>query len=68
MVWLRRLSGIAGVLLADLVALDATTLTFLVISSLAAALIASLRSIAITFVAAIVIGVVECDRCADPNL
>ena len=33
------LSGVAGILLADLVALDATTLTFLVISSLAAALL-----------------------------
>src|SRR5438067_654041 len=52
------LSGIAGVLLADLVALDATSLTFLVISSLAATLIARLRSIPVTFVAAIVIGVV----------
>jgi branched-chain amino acid transport system permease protein len=53
------LSGIAGILLADLVALDATTLTFLVISSLAAALIARLTSIWITFLAAIVIGVVD---------
>jgi branched-chain amino acid transport system permease protein len=53
------LAGVAGVLLADLVALDATTLTFLVISSLAAALIARLRSITITFVAAIVIGLVH---------
>jgi len=53
------LSGIAGLLLADLVALDPTTLTFLVISSVAAALIARLRSIAITFLAAIVIGVVD---------
>ena len=52
-------SGIAGILLADLVALDATTLTFLVISSLAAALIARLSSIVITFAAAIVIGVVD---------
>jgi branched-chain amino acid transport system permease protein len=40
------------------VALDATTLTFLVISSVAAALIARLRSIAVTFIAAMVIGVV----------
>jgi branched-chain amino acid transport system permease protein len=55
------LSGVAGVLLADLVALDATTLTFLVISSLAAALIARLRSIAVTFVAALVIGVVSAE-------
>lgn len=53
------LAGVAGVLLADLVALDATTLTFLVISSLAAALIARLRSITLTFVAAIVVGVVH---------
>jgi branched-chain amino acid transport system permease protein len=53
------LAGLAGVLLADLVALDATTLTFLVISSLAATLIARLRSITITFVAAILIGLVH---------
>ena len=53
------LAGIAGLLLADLVALDATTLTFLVISSLAAALIAQLRSITLTFAAAIVIGLVH---------
>jgi len=53
------LAGVAGVLLADLVALDATTLTFLVISSLAAALIARLRSITVTFAAAIVIGLVH---------
>lgn len=53
------LSGIAGLLLADLVALDSTTLTFLVISSVAAALIARLRSIAVTCIAAIVIGLVD---------
>jgi branched-chain amino acid transport system permease protein len=53
------LAGVAGILLADLVALDATTLTFLVISSLAAALIARLRSITLTFAAAIVIGLVH---------
>ena len=53
------LSGFAGVLLADLVALDATTLTFLVISSLAAALIGRMRSIVVTFFAAIVIGLVD---------
>jgi branched-chain amino acid transport system permease protein len=55
------LAGIAGVLLADLVALDATTLTFLVIFSLAATLIARLRSIVITFFAAVVIGVVDAE-------
>jgi branched-chain amino acid transport system permease protein len=53
------LGGVAGLLLADLVALDATTLTFLVISSLAAALIARLRSITLTFVAAIAIGLIH---------
>jgi branched-chain amino acid transport system permease protein len=53
------IAGVAGLLLADLVALDATTLTFLVISSLAAALIARLRSITLTFVAAIVIGLIH---------
>jgi branched-chain amino acid transport system permease protein len=53
------LAGVAGLLLADLVQLDATTLTFLVISALAATLIGRLRSIAVTFVAAIVIGVVS---------
>jgi branched-chain amino acid transport system permease protein len=54
------LSGIAGILLADLAALDDTTLVFtVVISSLAAALIARLRSIWITFAAAIVIGLVH---------
>ena len=53
------LGGLAGLLLADLVALDATTLTFLVISSLAAALIARLRSITVTFLAALAIGLVH---------
>jgi branched-chain amino acid transport system permease protein len=55
------LAGLAGVLLADLVALDATSLTFLVISSLAATLIARLRSIVITFFAALVIGIVTAE-------
>jgi len=53
------LSGVAGLLLADQVALDATTLTFLVISSLAAVLIARLRSIALTFAAAIAVGLLH---------
>ncbi len=55
------LAGIAGVLLADLVALDANSLTFLVISTLAATLIGALRSITITFIAALVIGVVDAE-------
>ena len=53
------LSGVAGLLLANLVALDATTLTFLVISTLAAVLIARLRSITVTFVAAIAVGLMH---------
>jgi branched-chain amino acid transport system permease protein len=53
------LSGVAGLLLADEVGLDATTLTFLVISSLAAALIARLNSIIVTLIAALVIGLVD---------
>jgi branched-chain amino acid transport system permease protein len=53
------LSGISGLLLSDLVGLDAVTLTFLVISALAAALIARLRSLTITFAAALVVGLVS---------
>ena len=53
------LAGVAGLLLADLVALDATTLTFLVISSLAAVLIARLRSIGLAFGAAIAVGLLH---------
>jgi branched-chain amino acid transport system permease protein len=53
------LAGVAGLLLADMVALDATTLTFLVISSLAAALIARLRSVILTFLAALLVGLVQ---------
>jgi len=53
------LSGISGLLLADLVGLDAVTLTFLVISALAAALIARLRSLIVTFGAALMVGLVS---------
>ena len=59
--WLASgvLSGVAGLLLSNLVGLDAATLTFLVISSLAATLIARLRSIGVTLAAGIVIGLVN---------
>lgn len=50
------LSGVSGLLLSNLVGLDAATLTFLVISSLAAALIARLRSVVVTLVAGLVVG------------
>ena len=50
------IAGAAGLLLSNLVALDAVTLTFLVISSLAAALIARLQSLLVTLVAGLVVG------------
>jgi branched-chain amino acid transport system permease protein len=53
------LSGVAGLLLSNLVGLDATTLTFLVISALAATLIARLQSIVLTFAAGMVVGLVN---------
>jgi branched-chain amino acid transport system permease protein len=53
------IAGMAGLLLASLVGLDAVTLTFLVISSLAATLIGRLRSLVVTFVAGIVVGLVD---------
>jgi branched-chain amino acid transport system permease protein len=52
------LAGAAGLLLSNLIGLDAATLTFLVISALAAALIARLRSLPVTFFAALVVGLV----------
>jgi branched-chain amino acid transport system permease protein len=52
------LAGVAGLLLSNLVGLDANTLTFLVISSLAAALIARLNSLMVTLIAGIVVGLV----------
>jgi branched-chain amino acid transport system permease protein len=53
------LSGIAGIMLGD-PSLDSTTLVFtVVISALAAALIARLRSIPVTLIAALVIGLVH---------
>jgi len=59
--WLASglLAGVAGLLLSNLVGLDANTLTFIVISGLAAALIARLQSIVVTLFAGIVIGLVN---------
>ena len=63
--WAGLLSGVSGLLLSNLVSMDQGTLTFAVlISSLAAALIARLRSILGTLVAGLVIGLV--DACAQP--
>ncbi|HEX6762501.1 MAG TPA: branched-chain amino acid ABC transporter permease [Gaiellaceae bacterium] len=50
------LAGAAGLLLSDLVGLDPVNLTFLVISSLAAALIARLRSLVATLFAGLAVG------------
>src|SRR5581483_2273864 len=50
------LAGAAGLLLSDLVGLDPVGLTFLIVSSLAAALIARLRSLTVTLVAGIFVG------------
>jgi branched-chain amino acid transport system permease protein len=60
--------GATGVLLASLVLLDGVTLTFLVISSLAAALVGRLRSLSITFAAGLLIGVVESTLTAVPEI
>ena len=53
------LAGAAGLLLADLDTLASDALTFLVIFTVSAALIARLRSLVLTFVAAMVIGLVD---------
>jgi branched-chain amino acid transport system permease protein len=50
------LSGAAGLLFSNLVGLDSATLTFLVISSVAAALVARLNSLPITLAAGLFIG------------
>ena len=53
------LAGVSGLLLSNLVGLDAITLTFLVIAALSAALVGRLTSLWGTFAAAIAIGVVQ---------
>src|SRR4030088_1769962 len=53
------LSGATGLLLSTLVGLDIVGLTFLVIASLSAALIGALRSLWVTMVAGLAIGVVQ---------
>jgi len=53
------LSGATGLLLSNLVGLDAVTLTFLVIASLSAALVGRLRSLWVTLVAALAIGILQ---------
>ncbi len=52
-------AGLAGLLLADLVRLQGTFLTFLVIPAIAAAILGQLRSLTVTAIAGISVGVVE---------
>lgn len=52
-------AGVAGLLLANLVGLKATALTFLVIPAIAAALVAGLHSLVGAAVAGVLIGVIE---------
>ena len=51
--------GATGLLLADMIRLDVATLTFLVVPAAAAALVAQLRSLLVTIVGGLAIGVVE---------
>lgn len=53
------LSGAAGLLLADLATLASDYMTFIVIFTLSAALVARLRSLAVTFFAAMAIGLLD---------
>lgn len=53
------MAGITGLLIADLIRLDASTLTFLVVPALAAALIGRLVSLPVTLVGGIGIGLLE---------
>ena len=52
-------AGVAGLLLADLVALNATFLTFLVIPAIAAAIFGRLQSLAATAIGGLVAGITE---------
>jgi branched-chain amino acid transport system permease protein len=60
--------GFAGLLLGDLVGLDAATLTFFVIPALAAALIGQLRSLWGTLAAGFVIGIIQSCLTAFPSV
>jgi branched-chain amino acid transport system permease protein len=53
------IAGVTGLLLADQVGLDASTLTMLVVSSVAAALVAGLSSLWVTLLAGLAIGVTQ---------
>ena len=53
------LASVAGILIAPLVNLDITTLTLLVINGYAAAMVGRLRSLPLTFVGAIALGLIQ---------
>jgi branched-chain amino acid transport system permease protein len=59
-------AGVAGLLLADLVALNATYLTFLVIPAIAAAIFGRLQSLAATALGGLVAGITEAVLIAVP--
>jgi branched-chain amino acid transport system permease protein len=53
------LAAIAGILFAPLIELDATTLTLLVLSAYAAAMVGRLKSLPLTFLGAILLGLMQ---------
>jgi branched-chain amino acid transport system permease protein len=53
------LAAMAGILFAPLISLDATTLTLLVLSAYAAAMVGRLKSLPLTFLGAILLGLVQ---------
>ena len=55
------LAGISGILFANVVRLDSISLTFLVIPAIASAVVGQLRSLTLTFVGAMAIGVIEAE-------
>ena len=59
--WLASgvLAGVTGVLLCNLVAFDAASLTFLVVPALAAAVVGRLQSLWLTLIGGLVIGVIQ---------
>lgn len=58
------LAGVSGILFADLVSLEASALTFLVISSFAAGIVGRFRSLTMTLLGGLIVGLVQ--ACATP--
>lgn len=55
------LAGVSGILFANVVRLDAISLTFLVIPAIASAVVGQLRSLTLTFAGAMAIGIIEAE-------